>query len=181
MKNFNTFSQIKNNIKVIKINFDDLTEEEIDELEDKILNAGQMIGGVRNALKKAKSLFLMKHDEKIIGISAIKTPDRTVTQEIINRMGLDFLTETEHKKLLEFGLTLIDNDYRGMKLVDKFYAARIEDVHKNFSNFYCFCTIRMDNLASQNSALRNGFEHVGNYQSLYGSHYLSFFRLKNNK
>lgn len=179
MKKFNDFSKIKNRIKVVKVLFQDLNDDLLNELENKILNAGQMLGGVRAALKNAKSLFLMKDEDKVIGVSAIKKAKTSVVQKIFDRVGIDFINETKGKELLEFGLTLIDEEYRGMKLVDLFYEARKSDVQKNFPNAYCFCTIRSDNLSSQKAASRSEFEFVGDYQSLYGSHRLFLYRLKN--
>lgn len=70
---------------------------------------------------------------------------------------VDFPTDCDTNKLVEFGFTMVHSNYRGQGIMKKLVGQLI-DISKNQGLEWAFGKVHKDNLASSTSLIRNGFE-----------------------
>jgi len=80
--------------------------------------------------------------------------------KMIGQTSINYFDEDGKKTALLAGSEIAD-DYRGHRLVNKFYDARMKYLRENGFDGEITTTIHPDNLSSQKAAARNGFVNTG--------------------
>lgn len=134
----------------------DFNEYQLGTIENLIKSEGQVSSsGLMNRIKKAKLLCVAIDNGLIIGISAIKIPDKTYHISCFKNAGIP---EERKNYPYEMGWKVVLPSYRGENLGTKLSNMLFGRISKDI----IFATVRSDNKASIVPLTRMGFKPTGN-------------------